>query len=191
MKYFLTLIAWLFISNISFAYDFTVDGFYYNIKSLKDLTVSLTFNDKNTTTNDYGETTYLPTYSGNITVPNIVKWNGKTFKVEEVLWNAFQGCKISTLTVPTSVTFLKINGAIIKKMIVEDGEEAIHSAFSTTEDPFYNDPYGITDNSVIDELYLGRPTPSRFQGTGIKKVTFGNSVNYISAYCFTGCEIST
>lgn len=190
MKYFLTLIAWLFIGNISFAYDFTVDGFYYNIKSLKDLTVSLTFNDKNTTTNDYGETTYLPTYSGNITVPNIVKWNGKTFKVEEVLGNAFQGCKISTLTVPTSVTFLKINGAIIKKMIVEDGEEAIHSAFNTTEDPFYNDPYGITDNSVIDELYLGRPTPSRFQKTGIKKVTFGNSVNYISAYSFTGCDIT-
>lgn len=190
MKYFLTLIAWLFIGNISFAYDFTVDGFYYNIKSLKDLTVSLTFNDKNTTTNDYGETIYLPTYSGSITIPNIVEWNGKTFKVEEVLGNAFQYCKISTLTVPTSVTFLKINGAIIGKLIVEDGEEAIHSAFYTTEDPFYNDPYGITDNSVIDELYLGRPTPSRFQHTGIKKVTFGNSVNYISGYSFYGCNIT-
>lgn len=190
MKYFLSLIAWLFIGNISFAYDFAVDGFYYNIKSLKELTVSLTFNDKNTTTNVYGETKYLPTYSGNITVPNIVKWNGKTFKVEEVLGNAFQGCEISTLTVPTSVTFLKIDGAIIKKMIVEDGEEAIHSAFFTTEEPFYNDSYGITRNTVIDELYLGRPTPSRFSGAGIKKVTFGNSVNYISSYSFSGCDIT-
>ena len=190
MKYFLTLIAWLFIGNISFAYDFTVDGFYYNIKSLKDLTVSLTFNDKNTTTNDYGEITYLPTYNGSITIPNFVEWNGKTFKVEEVLGNAFAGCNISTLTVPTSVTFLKIDGAIIKKMIVEDGEEAIHSAFYTTENPFYNDPYGITERTVIDELYLGRPTPSRFQHTGIKKVTFGNSVNYISGYSFYGCNIT-
>ena len=190
MKYFLSLIAWLFIGNISFAYDFAVDGFYYNIKSLKDLTVSLTFNDKNTTTNVYGETKYLPTYSGNITVPNIVKWNGKTFKVEEVLGNAFQGCEISTLTVPTSVTFLKIDGAIIKKMIVEDGEEAIHSAFYTTEEPFNNDPYGITHNTVIDELYLGRPTPSGFSGAGIKKVTFGNSVNYISYGSFLGCNIT-
>ena len=91
---------------------------------------------------------------------------------------------------PTRVTVLKINGAIIGKLIVEDGEEAIHSAFNTTEDPFYNDPYGITDNSVIDELYLGRPTPSRFQHTGIKKVTFGNSVNYISGYSFYGCNIT-
>lgn len=190
MKYFLSLIAWLFIGNISFAYDFAVDGFYYNIKSLKDLTVSLTFDDKNTTTNVYGETKYLPTYSGNITVPNIVKWNGKTFKVEEVLGNAFRGCEISTLTVPTSVKFLKLDRAIIKKMIVEDGEEAIHSAFSTTEDPFYNDPYGMTNGSLIDELYLGRPTPSRFESTGIKKVTFGNSVNYISAHCFAGCDIT-
>ena len=75
-------------------------------------------------------------------------------------------------------------------MIVEDGEEAIHSAFNTIEDPFYNDPYGITDNTVIDELYLGRPTPSRFSYAGIKKVTFGNSVNYISAYSFSGCDIT-
>ena len=184
MKYFLSLIAWLFIGNISFAYDFAVDGFYYNIKSLKDLTVSLTFDDKNTTTNVYGETKYLPTYSGNITVPNIVKWNGKTFKVEEVLGNAFQGCEISTLTVPTSVKFLQLDKAIIKKMIVEDGEEPFNN-FSDGVDVVR---CRITENSVIDELYLGRPTPSSFENAGIKKVTFGNSVNYISS--FAGCDIT-
>ena len=75
------------------AYDFEVDGIYYNILSLEDLTCEVTYNAKNKSEttryfywykrqsgSDYDAssliTTY-PSYSGELTIPSTVNYKGR------------------------------------------------------------------------------------------------------------------
>lgn len=57
----------------AFTHDFEVDGMYYNIVSISDLTCEVT----------YQGSEYLDqyTYSGEITVPEVVHYNGRSLKV--------------------------------------------------------------------------------------------------------------
>ena len=65
-----------------FAYDFEVDGYYYSIKNINELTVSI----------DKGENSI---YSGTIDIPNTVLFNGKEFKVIEIKDYVFKNCSDS------------------------------------------------------------------------------------------------
>ena len=122
-----------------FAYDFEVDGYYYSIKNINELTVSI----------DKGENSI---YSGTIDIPNTVLFNGKEFKVIEIKDYVFKNCSDITNIIfgnnlkwigegafyGTSITFLSIpanikaidlyafqNCPLLKKVIFEDGEDYI------------------------------------------------------------------
>lgn len=181
MKKILTF-ACLFFAICGYAYDFEQDGFYYNITSFSDLTVSLT---SNYTYDEYEEVaTGGACYSGNIVVPSSVTWNNRAFLINEIESSAFVGCNISTLTIPNTVEYLQIRNANIQKLIIEDGETLLHR--SNIGEVNTGDMYGITYNTSIDTLYLGRTCPSRFNGIGARIVTFGPYVQYISYYMFSG-----
>ena len=65
------------ISNKSFAYDIEVNGFYYNV--LSATTLEVTYGDKK--------------YSGDVSIPATVTYNGKTFNVVSVGIEAFAKCE--------------------------------------------------------------------------------------------------
>ena len=65
------------ISNKSFAYDIEVNGFYFNV--LSTTTLEVTYGDKK--------------YSGDITIPSTVSYNGKTYNVVSVGAEAFAECE--------------------------------------------------------------------------------------------------
>lgn len=156
------------------AYDFEANGFYYNITSLSDLTVALTGNEG-------------ASYSGDVVVPEEITWNSRTFVVNEILERAFHNCTLTSLVIPPSIQYMHLGNATITKLIVEDSAEELHA--SGYQDYQMQDAYGMADGT-IEELYLGRNTPSRFQNTYLKTVAFGDKVTYIAGYMFYGCNIT-
>lgn len=76
----------------SYAYDFSANGIYYNIKSATG-TVEVT----------YANDSYN-SYSGNIVIPNSVSYNSRSYKVTAVGDNAFRNCEnLSAVTLGKNV----------------------------------------------------------------------------------------
>jgi hypothetical protein len=72
----LLALALLLAASTAMAYDFEVDGIYY--KKVRDLEISVTFKDD----------TYN-SYSGAVTIPSTVTYEGKTYTVIYIDWCAF------------------------------------------------------------------------------------------------------
>lgn len=155
------------------AHDFEVDGFYYDITSLTDLTVALTGNGN--------------TYSGNVVVPQNVTWNGRTFVVNEILDDAFMRCTLSSLTVPPSVLYMHLGNATIGELIIEDGNDLLRASQYLDYDTYDN---SNMCEGHIEKVYLGRNSPSRLSMAGIKYITFGNNVTQIAPYMFRSNNIT-
>lgn len=89
----LMLLAMLLTSNAIRAYDFEVDGIYYNILSETDKTVEVTYKDEN-----------YDTYSGKISIPNTISFSENTYKVTTIGMSAFQRCySLDNITLPNSI----------------------------------------------------------------------------------------
>ena len=82
------LSAWLF-APAAWAYDFHVDGIYYNITSSDDKTVEVT---------NGGD------YSGDVTIPETVTNEGIEYRVTAIGEKAFVYCTVTSVTIPNSVT---------------------------------------------------------------------------------------
>lgn len=163
------------------AHDIELDGFYFNITSLTDLTVALTCNE-NGAVEEWDGTIYNGnSYSGDIVVPEKITWNGRTFVVNEILQRAFSKCTLTSLVIPPSIQYMHLGNATIQKLVIEDADEELHASGG--------DAYGMATGK-INEIYLGRNTPSRFQNIKLKSVTFGDKVTYIAGYMFYSCDIT-
>ncbi len=89
----LILILMSFVSFMAHAYDFEVDGIYYDVVSIPDLTCEVTYKDQN-----------YNSYSGDVTIPATVIYNGRTFSVIAVGDSAFRGCRSLTSVSMPQVT---------------------------------------------------------------------------------------
>ena len=105
MKRLLSLSLFLMMAMLSFAHDFEVDGIYYDIiSSTAPYTVAVTYQGTS-----YSE--YSNEYTGSVTIPEKVTYNGKTYSVTYIGWSAFRECSSLTLIdIPNSVTSIG-NGA--------------------------------------------------------------------------------
>ena len=72
------------------AYDFEIDGIYYNITSLQDLTVEVTSGDSK--------------YIEDIVIPPSVEYSNRTFSVTKLGDSAFKNSQITSISIPNTVT---------------------------------------------------------------------------------------
>ena len=82
--------AVLLLSSVSIS-AFEVDGINYDVTSFSDLTVEVSFKS--------------PKYSGEVVIPESVKYEGETYSVTSIGNDAFANCSgLTSVTIPNSVT---------------------------------------------------------------------------------------
>ena len=128
------------------ASDFVVDGIRYNIISDEKNTVEVIGNN----------------YTGDISIPDIVTYNNKTYSVTSIGWEAFKGCSgLTSVTIPNSVTSI--------------GWEAFKGCSGLTS---------VTIGNSVTSIGF-----RAFSGcSGLTSVTIPNSVTSINWYAFEGCS---
>ena len=80
LKHLFTALLLLLCSVAANAYDFEVDGIYYNITDESNKTVAVTCSD------------YSGEYRGEIVIPESVVYNGNTYSVTSIGNYAFEIC---------------------------------------------------------------------------------------------------
>jgi hypothetical protein len=132
------------------AYDFCVNGIYYKITGTNTVEVT-----RKVTLSS------IQSYSGNISIPATVTYNGTTYSVTAIGENAFYNCTgVTSVSIPNTITTIK--------RWAFDGATGITS-------------FGITNsvNSIEDYAFFGC--------TGLKSITIPNSVTSLGIRVFYGC----
>lgn len=95
------LIAMLCATLAASAYDFTVDGIYYNITDAEKKTVEVTFMYYD----NYGDYECHSDYSGSVVIPSTVVYSEIPYSVTSIGICAFWNCSdMTSVTIPNSVT---------------------------------------------------------------------------------------
>jgi hypothetical protein len=179
IKFLLTTIAVLLGSVMANAYDFEVDGIYYNILSSTDLTAEVTHGDNK--------------YTGDVIIPSTVNYKSRDIAVIVIGDSAFLQCykltniiipstiitigedafyecnNLTNITIPNSVTSIS-EGAFslctsLKELRIEDGDTNLEMAYAHTYTKWENQNssryyyyyhYGLFNSCPLEILYLGR-----------------------------------
>ena len=125
----LLVIVGLLLSTTALAHNFEVDGIYYNYVNKTDKTVAVTY--KGSYYFDYNNE-----YTGSVIIPSSVTYNGTTYSVTSIGYEAFDNCtgltevNISDLSAWCKIDFnysanplyyakkLKLNGSEIKDLVI-------------------------------------------------------------------------
>ncbi len=145
----------VFSASLVFAHDIFVDNIYYNINATE---ATVTFAG---TSYDSGQISY----SGNVTIPSTVTYNGITYTVTAIGDYAFYYCSdLTNVSIPNTVTTI--------------GDHAFFCCKSLTN---------VTiPNSVIDIR-----TSAFHRCENLTNLIIGNSVRHISESAFSGCSSLT
>jgi hypothetical protein len=102
MKNFTRRLGMLLVALLAFlqvsAYDFECDGFYYNVTTLDDMTVAVTYGGERY---DSGTESYV----GDITIPSVASFKGRQFSVTSIGSYAFyKSGGVTSVNIPEGVT---------------------------------------------------------------------------------------
>lgn len=124
-------------------------------------------------------------YSGNITIPSSVTYDGETYSVTGVGYKAFRGCtELTSITIPNSVTYISeaafLGCSDLTSVNIPNSVNSIdEGAFCGCENlTSIIIPEGVT--------YIG---PYAFLGcSGLTRITIPGSVSVIEDITFSGCS---
>ncbi|MBQ7683573.1 MAG: leucine-rich repeat domain-containing protein [Bacteroidaceae bacterium] len=174
---FLTLIAFvmaLLSGTKAYAYDCEVDGIYYYRISTTELEVAnKVFSDQNRSA-----------YTGTVTIPSTVTFNGKKFTVVSIGEYAFRDCtQLTSVTIPNSIRTIKdyafyncsqIIGLTIPDSVTSIGVGAFEGCSAIVSMKI---PNGVP--AISDETFYGC--------TALKTLVLPASVASIGAEALTRC----
>ena len=164
------------------AYDFEVDGIYYNITDQSAKTVEVTCYAK-----------YKSNYVGDIVIPDSVNYNDVQYSVTSIEDWAFCGCSgLTSLTIPYSVTSIgkyAFDLSDLGKIAYPDHIDHINSFNINYKRTFISIKYPqnsiIEDNGVIYDL---NKTKIFFAPVNLTNITIPNSVTSIGHGAFSFCS---
>jgi hypothetical protein len=162
------------------AYDFEVDGIYYNITSTTKKTCEVTYET-------YSYETYHSEspYSGSIAIPEKVNYNGKDYSVTSIGQKAFDNCiGLTSVSIPNSVTSI---GYYAFYGCTGLTEVNLPNSITEIGNYVFLDCTGLTKvvipDSVTKICYMA------FDGcTSLTSVTIPNTVTSIGTYAFYKCS---
>ena len=169
------------------AYDFEVDGMYYNLLSATDLTVEVTWGDN--------------AYTGEVVIPSTITYQSRNLAVVGISSSAFYNdSALTSITIPQSIASIYDNSfegcKSLKHLYIEnyDGHEyhapkdiAILVINRRNKSPFCDCP--------LESIHIGRGftylttthAPLFYQQTQLKSLTIGESFSEIENDMFNGC----
>ena len=171
MKKIFSLLIFTLCALSIWAEDFQVNGIYYKILTDKTNEVAVT----------YGS----PLYTGSVTIPETVTYNGTTYSVTSIGDWAFDGCSgLTSITIPNSVTSIgswafrycsSLTSVTIPNSVTSIGSYAFSGCTGLTSVTI---PNSVT--SIGNDAFSGC--------TGLTSVTIPNSVTSIGEDAFYGCS---
>ena len=142
------------------AHDFEVDGIYYNITSSADHRAEVTYKG-------YSSSNYYNEYSGSITIPTTVTYDGVTYSVTSIGLDAFAYCSsLTAITIPENSKLTSI------------GNNAFYECTSLTA---INIPEGVT--SIGEYAFRGC--------SSLTAINIPEGVTSIEDYTFDDCSSLT
>ena len=159
------------LSAKSYAYDFTVDGIYYTIVSIEDMTCEVVKGDE--------------AYKGDIVIPSTVTYNGRTLTVTDLQNRLFyNNSALTSIDLPDGLTTI--------------GEDAFYKCSSLTSIDFPDSLttigktafYGCTSLTSID-LPEGLTTIGEHAFSGcssLDSINLPDGLTTIGNYAFSGCS---
>ena len=202
----LFLLFWaLLATTCLWAHDFEVNGIYYNY--LNDNNVAVTY--KGSSSYEYSNE-----YSGEVTIPETVAYNGTTYRVTSIVNEAFYGCSLSliSITIPNSVTSIG-NGAFqycssltsitIPNSVTSIGDRAFYGTgiyeneSNWENDVLYIDNCLINAKTSISGAYTIKENTRLIADyafeycSSLTSITIPNSVTSIGSSAFSSCTSLT
>ena len=174
VKYLFSTLILLLCSVTASAYNFVVDGIYYNITSEEDLTVEVTCHNIG-----------IASYSGEVVIPSNVTYDMVEYSVTSIGWYAFDDCRsLTSITIPESVTSIGerafnwcsgLTSITIPENVTSIGTYAFLGCSSLTT---INIPESVT--------YIGHGAFS--DCSGLTSITIGEGVKSIGERAFSNCS---
>ena len=195
------LLVALLLPATTNAHDFEVDGIYYKING----------NEATVTFKGSSYDSYSNEYTGDVTIPAIVTYNGTTYSVTTIGGDAFGRCSgLTSITIPNSVTIIGesafydcscLTSITIPNSVTTIGECAFCDCIALTSIEIPNSVTTIGGCAFVECYSLTSITiPNSvttidggmfMKCTSLTSVTIPNSVTSIGNGAFDGCSSLT